>query len=131
MDQPLGISSHAEVAFPLDSDHLLIMRDTRAPGGQQANDGSVEDLDDERVEVYNRMQVEQSWRQIYCRDDKFALASEMCAADPELTSPNARKVTIENIKGAKGVVRKRSRDTEEGVGEEPFVSTSSSPLLIT
>ncbi len=43
------------------------------------------------------MQIEQSRRQIDCRDDKFALASEMCAADPELTSPAGRKVSIENI----------------------------------
>jgi hypothetical protein len=86
-----------EVAFPLDSDHLLIMRDPRAPGGERANDGSAEDLDDGRVSFYNRLQVEQSRRQVYCRDDSFALASEMCAADPELTAPTGRKATVEMV----------------------------------
>lgn len=86
-----------EVVFPLDSDHLLIMRDRNAPGGDRAKDGSVEDLNDERVEFYNRMQVEQSRRQIYCRDNAFDLATQMCAADPELTAPTGRKVTIEVI----------------------------------
>ena len=85
------------MAFPLDSEHLLIMRDGRAPGGDRANDGSVEDLNDERVEFYNRMQVEQSRRQIYCRDDAFGLASQMCAADPELTSSTGRKATMEFV----------------------------------
>lgn len=91
------VSPGIEVAFPLDSDHLLIMRDPRAPGGERANDGTVEDLDDERVEFYNRMQVEQSRRQIYCRDDAFGLAAQMCAADPELTAPTGRKVSIEIV----------------------------------
>lgn len=86
-----------EVAFPLDSDHLLIMRDPGAPGGNRANDGSVEDLNDERVAFYNRMQVEQSRRQIYCRDDAFGLASQMCMDDPELTAPAGRKATIEMV----------------------------------
>lgn len=86
-----------EVAFPLDPEHLLIMRDLRAPGGGRSNDGSVEDLNDARVEFYNRMQVEQSRRQIYCRDDAFGLASQMCATDPELTAPSGRKATIEMV----------------------------------
>jgi hypothetical protein len=85
-----------EVAVPLDSDHILIMRDAKAPGGETANDGSIEDLNEDRVEAYNHMQVEQSRRQTYCRDDKFDLASEMCAADPELTLPTGNKVSIEN-----------------------------------
>lgn len=86
-----------EVAFPLDSEHLLIMRDRRAPYGDWAYNWSVVDLNDGNVEFYNRMQVEQSRRQIYCRDDAFNLASQMCAEDPELTSPTGRKVAVEII----------------------------------
>lgn len=72
-----------------------MIRDTL--GGDRANDGFVEDLNDERVEFYNRMQVEQSRRQIYCRDDAFDLATQMCAADPDLTTTTGRKATMESI----------------------------------
>jgi len=91
------VSPGIEVAFPLDSNHLLIMRDREAPGGERTNDGSVEEMDDARVEFYNRMQVEQSRRQVYCREDAFTLASQMCAANPDLTAPTGRKVTIEVV----------------------------------
>src|SRR5205085_11731217 len=86
-----------EVAFPLDSDHLLLMRDRLAPGGARTNEGSVEDLDEARVEFYNRMQVEQSRRQVYCREDAFDLVARMCAADPELTAPTGPKATVDII----------------------------------
>jgi hypothetical protein len=86
-----------EVAFPLDSEHLLIMRDRRAPYGDWAYNWSVVELNDDNVEFYNRMQIEQSRRQIYCRDNAFNLASQMCTEDPELTDPTGRKVTVEII----------------------------------
>lgn len=86
-----------EVAFPLDSEHLLIMLDGRAPGGDRANDGSVKALTDEQVDFYNRMQVEQSRRQIYCRVGAFDLASGMCDADPELTALSGHKATMETV----------------------------------
>jgi hypothetical protein len=73
------------------------MRDVRVPGGDRANDGSVEELTEERVEFYNGLQVEQSRRQIYCRDDAFDQASDMCAADPELSAPSDRKVSVEIV----------------------------------
>lgn len=91
------VAPGVEVAFPLDSGHLLLMRDWRAPGGDRANDGSVEELDEARVEFYNQMQVEQSRRQIYCREDAFDLVVRMCAADPELTTPSRPKATMEII----------------------------------
>jgi hypothetical protein len=91
------VSPGIEVAFPLDSNHLLITRDREAPGGERTNDGSVEEMDDAQVEFYNRMQVEQSRRQVYCREDAFTLASQMCAANPDLTAPTGRKVTIEVV----------------------------------
>ena len=86
-----------EVAFPLGPGHLLLMRDVRAPGGERVNDGSVEELTEERVEFYNGLQVEQSRRQIYCRDDAFDRASDMCAADPELTAPSGQKVSVKVV----------------------------------
>jgi hypothetical protein len=86
-----------EVAFPLGPDHLLIMRDVLAPGADRANDGSVEDLNEERVEFYNRMQVEQSRRQIYCRDGAFDMPADMCAADPELIAPSSQKVSVKIV----------------------------------
>ncbi len=86
-----------EVVFPLDSDHLLIMRDKSAPGGNPSNEGSVETLNEELVRFYNGMQLEQSRRQIYCREDAFELASEMCDADPDLTDPGGHKVTVQNV----------------------------------
>lgn len=86
-----------EVAFPLGPEHLLLMRDVRAPGGDRANDGSVEELTKERVEFYNGLQVEQSRRQIYCRDGAFDQAADMCAADPELTAPSGQKVSVKIV----------------------------------
>jgi hypothetical protein len=86
-----------EIAFPLDSEHLLIMRDQRAPYGEWAYNWSVVELNDDNVEFYNRMQVEQCRRQVYCRDEAFNLAAQMCAEDPDLTDPTGKKVTVEII----------------------------------
>jgi hypothetical protein len=91
------VSPGIEVAFPLGPEHLLLMRDVRAPGGDRVNDGSVEELTEERVEFYNGLQVEQSRRQIYCRDDAFGQAVDMCAADPELSAPSGQKVSVKIV----------------------------------
>jgi hypothetical protein len=86
-----------EVAFPLGPEHLLLMRDVQAPGGDRLNDGSVEELTEERVAFYNGLQVEQSRRQIYCRDDAFEQAVDMCAGDPELSAPSGQKVSVKIV----------------------------------
>jgi hypothetical protein len=84
-----------EFAFPLDSRHiLLILERTHFAAWRQFDNRSVE-LSVEQVHDYNSLQVMRSNQRVFCADNDFDLAREVCAAHPEIRDPNRARVSVE------------------------------------
>ena len=84
-----------EFAFPLDSRHiLLIMERTHfADWRKHDNQGIV--LSADQVQDYNGLQVMRSHQRVFCTNDDFDLACDVCAAHPEVRDPNRPRVVVE------------------------------------
>jgi hypothetical protein len=84
-----------EFAFPLNSRHiLLILERTHFADWRKHNNRSV-GLSTGQVRDYNSLQVMRSNQRIFCAEDDFALAREVCAAHPEVRDPNRPRVVVE------------------------------------
>lgn len=90
-----GIGSRGvEIHIPLSHDYALTLYERTHFKSLENQDGRVLDLFDPEHMVYARQwQVSDSSRYVFCRDDDFGLAREMCAADPQLTDPDRKRVT--------------------------------------
>lgn len=84
-----------EFAFPLDSRHILLIleRTHFADWRRYDNRGIV--LSADQVRDYNAIQVMRSSQRVFCADDDFDLAREICAAHPEVCDPNRPRVRVE------------------------------------
>lgn len=87
-------SAGMEIAFPLDSTHLLILFDRTHFGFAASLDCRTVQLVAENVTFYNALQVESSYRQVYCQSDSFDLVRTICAKCPELCDPNRDRYEI-------------------------------------
>ncbi len=89
-------SPGVEVIFPLTPNKVLVALD-RVYFKQYAElEGVPVRLHPSAVERYNRLQVLQSYRQVYCSANSLELAYRVCDEHPELCSPN-RESTKVNI----------------------------------
>jgi hypothetical protein len=87
-----GIASEGtEIAFPLNSERILILRERTFFSSQVQNDGRVVTLSDDEVMRYNTLQVEQCYRQVFCKVRDFDLAATICSQHPEVCSPDRNK----------------------------------------
>jgi hypothetical protein len=46
----------------------------------------------EIVHDYNRKQIEQSHRQVFCTYDRFELAKEFCQQHPDICNPKQNRI---------------------------------------
>ncbi len=84
-----------EFAFPLDSRHiLLILERTHFAICAQFDRRSVR-LPPEMIRDYKELQVLRSNQRIYCANDDFDLAREVCTAHPEICDPKRSRVVVE------------------------------------
>jgi hypothetical protein len=87
-------SRGVEIMFPLTPDRVLVALD-RAHFTQFAELGYTSArLHPSAVERYNRLQVLQSYRQVFCSTDSFELARKICDEHPEVCSPNRDTVEV-------------------------------------
>lgn len=90
-----GLASEGvEIVFPLTPDRALILLERTYFNHCEKGDGQTYPLDAEYVERYNRLQVEQSHRQVFCSTSDFDLAAKMCEENPQLSSPDRSDVSI-------------------------------------
>lgn len=90
-----GLSSPGiEIALPLSSRQLLIMRERTAFKAFAKFERKWIRLEDENVTCYNSLQVLQSNRQVYCARDDFSVAKEVCRRWPEKCNPERERVKV-------------------------------------
>jgi hypothetical protein len=83
-----------EVAFPMSPRVILVMWDRRYWKDLHMLDGRGIQLDEQNVSYYNSLQVSQSYRQVYCPGDDFALAEGICSEYPEVCSEEREQVRV-------------------------------------
>lgn len=86
-----------EFAFPLDNRHiLLILERTHFAVCAQLDRRSAR-LPPDMIRDYNALQVLRSNQRIYCANDDFDLAREVCTANPEICDPKRPRVVVETM----------------------------------
>lgn len=87
-----------EMMFPLSSTHLLVLLDRRAFKDAEHLDGAIVPLDGKDVQRANDLQVEQSYRWIYCERREFSQAEAFCRKNPGCRDPERIRVRVESTK---------------------------------
>ncbi|WP_009631069.1 DUF4238 domain-containing protein [Synechocystis sp. PCC 7509] len=92
-----GIASEGiEIAFPLNIRAILIMRDKQYFQEQVNQDNKLFFLTLEDVEHYNKLQIYNSNRYVFCSDDCFDLVKIVCKQQPEICSEDRNRVQLKN-----------------------------------
>lgn len=77
-------SKDIEIAFPINSNLLLILRDKDYFYLDSQLHNHFVKLDTENVIFFNALQVQQSYRYVFCKDKNFELANKIIKNEPEL-----------------------------------------------
>lgn len=81
-----------ELAFPLDSRHILVMLERSHFRNMAKFDGLAAPMDPFGVEHFNSLQVVKCNRQVYCETDQFEQAEGVCRRYPDACSPGRSRV---------------------------------------
>jgi hypothetical protein len=84
-----------EFSFPLSSQHVLLIMERRHFAAWTKHDARAVKLTVEQVRDYNQIQVMRSSRRLYCREDDFDLAREVCERHPIIRDPNRPRIKVE------------------------------------
>jgi hypothetical protein len=87
-------SPGVEIALPISSKYILVICEREFHKQLQVVDGKQRNLNPNNVATYNRLQVLQSNRQVYCATQSFDLAEEVCAAHLEACTPDKDRVQV-------------------------------------
>lgn len=91
-----GLSSPGiEIDFPLSSKYLISMVDREYFKKYEPWDGKIHDVaTNDAIIWYNHLQVNQSYRQIFCSVPDFGLVEEMILKNPELSNLSYDRVQV-------------------------------------
>jgi len=91
----MGIACRGiEIALPLSSRHILFLRERSHFKSYEPLEGRCIELSEVNVECYNSLQVMQSDRQVYCANDDFDLARDICEKSPRVSSPLRDRISV-------------------------------------
>ncbi|MCE9529832.1 MAG: DUF4238 domain-containing protein [Planctomycetes bacterium] len=86
-----------EFLYPLDSRHILLIMERTHFAEWKKHDNRTVKLKPEQIRDYNGVQVRRSCQRIYCANDDFDLAREVCAAEPAIRNPDRARVFVESL----------------------------------
>jgi hypothetical protein len=93
-----GINSPGiEIAFPIDSKAILIMKEKSHFYKFAKLDGNLFPLTLNDVDFYNQLQVYGSNRFVFCSEDRFDLVEEICKNNPDVCSSNKTRIQLKEI----------------------------------
>jgi hypothetical protein len=91
----IGINSPGvEFFVPLSPKFGLLMLERTFFRQHEKYHGGLVGFAPEHVEVFNRLQVEQCHRHVFCSSEDFAAAERVCAENPEVCDPGRQTVEI-------------------------------------
>jgi hypothetical protein len=83
-----------EVHLPLAHDYAITMYERNHFSDVEGLDGHLLDLDSDQYMIYQRQfPVKHSSRFVFCREDDFALARQICMEEPHWRNPDRKRVT--------------------------------------
>jgi len=83
-----------EIAFPLSPTVMLILHERTAFAELSADEGRAVILTTDQISYYNGLQVEQSYRQVFCSENDFDLAQQLCKQSPAICSPERERFSL-------------------------------------
>ena len=93
-----GINSPGiEIAFPINSKAILIMKEKSHFYKFAKLDGNFFPLTLNDVDFYNQLQVYGSNRFVFCSEDRFDLVEEICKNNPDVCSSNKTRIQLKEI----------------------------------
>ncbi len=94
-----GYSSEGiEIVYPLDKRILIILRERNHFSKYTGLDSQLFPLTFEDIHYYNGLQVFHSNRLVFCSEDKFELAREICQNSPEVCSEEKNRIEVKQVK---------------------------------
>jgi hypothetical protein len=81
-----------EYAFPLDNKHILLILERNHFKELRRFDARAMPMTLDQVKRYNALQVRRSCQRLFCINDDFELAREICKAEPIICDPNRPRV---------------------------------------
>ena len=91
----MGLASQGiEIALPLSSTHILFLCERSHFKSYEQLEGRYIQLSEPNVECYNSLQVMQSHRQVYCANDDFDLAKDICKKSPRVSLPDRDRISV-------------------------------------
>lgn len=85
-------SEGIEIAFPLTSNHILILCERTFFAQYQELDCKAMPLKPDEVRYYNHLQVLRSYRHVYCESSDFGVAERICDECPEMAAPDRDRI---------------------------------------
>jgi hypothetical protein len=81
-----------EFFFPLDSKHILLMRERTYFADLQKHENQIVSLTDAEIADCNTVMIMRSNQRLYCSRNEFDLATKVCTEQPEVRDPNRPRV---------------------------------------
>ena len=88
-----------EIAFPVTPNIIIIILERREFSRYEAKDLTTVALTEAQVVRFNKMQVAQSTRHVFCPDADFEVAERVCRERPEVCSPDRERVEVLPLAG--------------------------------
>ena len=101
--QPVAPEVGLELAFPLNSEFVLVMLDRRMFSPLLPHDRKVLDFGPDEVERYNTMQVLKSTQYVFCAKQDFNLAEQLCNAHPVIRDPDRDRAQVDSVRDQNGM----------------------------
>ena len=95
-------SPGVEIVYPLSPMFALILVDGIHSDADRDQDCTSVELKENLVELYNDMQVRQSWKLVFCSENRFEFAEQLLKAEPAFQNPDRRRFTFGSSSTATG-----------------------------
>lgn len=104
-----------EIAFPLTPKYVLLLYERTAFQHRLGQDCQTITLNPDHVKYYNCLQVQQSFRQVFCSEDDFDLARKQCVDNPHICDLKKQRLEMVAPEKQSGLpAPKRTRSYPEG-----------------
>jgi len=97
-----------EIVYPINSSLILLMFERTYYKKMLSLENGFYELGEDDVKEYNAMQVTQSYNQVFCVDDNFDLAREVCKTIPQSADKDRIRITFDDPFATKVVTQVRN-----------------------
>jgi hypothetical protein len=94
--EQLLVKVGTEVAYPVNSNLILLLFERTHYKNMLSLENRFHELNEDVVKEYNALQVTQSYNQVFCIDDNFDLAREVCKTNPQIADKGRIRITLDD-----------------------------------